>query len=207
MRRSEANYSCAIEITLKVIGGKWKCVILWWLRQETRRFSELKQLMPGITQKVLTQQLRELEADGLICRQTCRDTPPRVEYSLTPYGETVRPITELMCRWGKAHQPDYGFTTAPLDSLRVLLVSNKSGCDLLEALESYGIRTTVIDLQAAIAQFNQLQPDAVLVDIDIFDISDPPSPADPYSPALVEQIKAVQKNFESRDSSDRSSCG
>lgn len=106
---SEAKYYCPVEVALEVIGGKWKCVILWWLRQDAKRFGELKQLIPGITQKVLTQQLRELEADGLIRRQVYREVPPRVEYSLTSYGESVRPITDLMCDWGKKHLPGYKF--------------------------------------------------------------------------------------------------
>jgi DNA-binding HxlR family transcriptional regulator len=106
---SESKYYCPVEVTVDVIGGKWKCVILWWLRQDAKRFSELKQLIPGISQKVLTQQLRELEANGLIRREVYREKPPRVEYLLTPYGETVRPITELMCNWGKAHMPGYEF--------------------------------------------------------------------------------------------------
>ena len=106
---TETRYYCPVEVTLDVIGGKWKCVILWWLRQEAKRFNELKQLIPGITQKVLAEQLRELESDGLIQRDVYREKPPRVEYSLTPYGETIRPITELMCDWGKAHKPGYRF--------------------------------------------------------------------------------------------------
>ena len=64
------EYNCPVEVTLKVIGGKWKCVILWWLRRNAKRFGELRLLIPGITQKVLTQQLRELERDELIRRET-----------------------------------------------------------------------------------------------------------------------------------------
>ncbi len=106
---TEKQYHCPVEVTLDIIGGKWKCQILWWLRDGTKRFGELKQLMPQITQKILTEQLRELEADGLIQRQVYREKPPRVEYFLTSYGITVRPITDLMCAWGKAHKPGYEF--------------------------------------------------------------------------------------------------
>ena len=106
---TQSKYHCPVEVTLDVIGGKWKCIIIWWLREHPRRFSELKQLIPGITQKVLTEQLRELEADGLIHREAHKEKPPRVEYSLTSYGTTIRPITNLMCEWGKNHLPGYQF--------------------------------------------------------------------------------------------------
>lgn len=106
---NQSNYYCPVEVTLDVIGGKWKCVVLWWLREGPKRFSELKQSVPGITQKVLTEQLRELEADGLVHREVYKEKPPRVEYSLTSYGETIRPITDLMCEWGKSHLPGYQF--------------------------------------------------------------------------------------------------
>jgi len=185
MRRSEIQYNCPIEITLKVIGGKWKCVILWWLRQETKRLSDLKQLMPGITQKVLTQQLRELEADGLICRKAYRGTSPRIEYSLTPYGETISPITELMCNWGKAHKPEYRSSFTPSDSLCVLVVKQQAEGDrLLEALESYGFWTIAVTPKVAIAKLHQLQPDAVIVDTELPEAD---------SLALISQIKAVEE--------------
>ncbi|NJR75184.1 MAG: helix-turn-helix transcriptional regulator, partial [Scytonema sp. CRU_2_7] len=128
MRASQLalEYTCPVEVTLEVIGGKWKCVILWWLRRDAKRFSELRLLIPGITQKVLTQKLRELERDGLIRRETYRETPPRVEYSLTPYGETVRPITELMCNWGKNHKSEYEFGYLRLKGLRILVVATEA---------------------------------------------------------------------------------
>lgn len=113
---ARSNYYCPVEVTLDVIGGKWKCVILWWLRDRPRRFGELKQLLPGITQKVLATQLRELEADGLVHREVYREKPPRVEYSLTSYGATLEPITDLMCEWGKNHLPDYQFVHEKGDS-------------------------------------------------------------------------------------------
>ena len=125
MRASQlaTEYTCPVQVTLEVIGGKWKCVILWWLRRDAKRFGELKLLIPGITQKVLTQQLRELEQDGLIRRESYPETPPRVEYSLTPYGETIRPITELMCDWGKTHRSQNEFGYLQIKGLRILVVA------------------------------------------------------------------------------------
>jgi DNA-binding HxlR family transcriptional regulator len=106
---SAKKYSCPMEFTLDRIGGKWKSVILWWLRGGSKRFGELMQLMPEISQKVLTAQLRELEADSLIERQVFAESPPRVEYSLTAHGETLQPIMELMCEWGKANAKEHQF--------------------------------------------------------------------------------------------------
>lgn len=94
---------CPVTATLAVIGGKWKPVILWSLTGQTRRFSELRRFLPGITQKMLTQQLRELEADGIIHREIYPQVPPKVEYSLTPKGETLTPVLEQMARWGSGH--------------------------------------------------------------------------------------------------------
>ncbi|OXM83621.1 winged helix-turn-helix transcriptional regulator [Paenibacillus rigui] len=97
--------NCEKELTLAVIGGKWKLIILWHLGLEgTKRFSELKKLIPSITQKMLTNQLRELEEDLLVARKVYAEVPPRVEYSLTEYGESLMPILRLMYSWGK----DYG---------------------------------------------------------------------------------------------------
>ena len=96
------QYNCPIEITLDIIGGKWKPLILWNLgTQGTKRFSELKRLMVGISQKMLTQQLRELERDNMVCRKVYASVPPKVEYSLTKEGETIMPILDNMCIWGK----------------------------------------------------------------------------------------------------------
>jgi DNA-binding HxlR family transcriptional regulator len=106
---SEKKYSCPVEFTLDRIGGKWKCVILWWLRAESKRFGELMQLMPEISQKVLTTQLRELEANALIERRVFAESPPRVEYALTLQGETLRPIMEMMCNWGKENAKEHEF--------------------------------------------------------------------------------------------------
>src|SRR3954471_16884492 len=95
---------CTISTTLRVLGGKWKIVILWHLIDKTRRFSEIEHLITGITHKMLTQQLRELEADGLIQRKVYAEVPPRVEYSLTAYGRTLIPVLNAMAQWGLEHE-------------------------------------------------------------------------------------------------------
>ncbi|MCU6709147.1 winged helix-turn-helix transcriptional regulator [Paenibacillus sp. J5C_2022] len=96
------TYSCEKELTLAVIGGKWKMLILWHLgREGTKRFGELKSLMPGITQRMLVNQLRELEEDRIVHREVYPVVPPKVEYSLTEHGITLMPILESMYEWGK----------------------------------------------------------------------------------------------------------
>jgi DNA-binding HxlR family transcriptional regulator len=95
---------CPVEVTLAVIGGKWKAVLIFHLvRGGAHRFAELRRKTPGISERVLTRQLRELEADGIVRREVFAEVPPRVEYSLTEYGESLRPVTEAMCAWGKGH--------------------------------------------------------------------------------------------------------
>ncbi len=97
-------YDCPVEATLEVIGGKWKVVILFHLTHEgTHRFAELRRKIPGVSERMLTQQLRELEHDGIVHREVYAEVPPKVEYSLTEYGQTLRPITEIMCAWGQKH--------------------------------------------------------------------------------------------------------
>ncbi|GGF96994.1 HTH-type transcriptional activator HxlR [Paenibacillus albidus] len=94
--------NCEKELTLAVIGGKWKLIILWHLGLEgTKRFSELKKLIPHITQKMLTNQLRELEEDQLVLRKVYAEVPPKVEYSLTEYGQSLLPVLRMMYDWGK----------------------------------------------------------------------------------------------------------
>lgn len=92
---------CGVEVTLNLIGGKWKGLILWHLCQKTLRFSQLQRRTHGITQKMLTQQLRELERDGLIHREVYPQVPPRVEYSLTTQGQSLSPLLQAMCQWGQ----------------------------------------------------------------------------------------------------------
>lgn len=96
----DIEYQCSMELTLDLIGGKWKALILWHLRESTLRFSELKRTLPKITQKMLTQQLRELEGSGLVNRFIYTQIPPKVEYSLTPAGKSLLPILSTLCQWG-----------------------------------------------------------------------------------------------------------
>ncbi len=96
-----------IEITLKMIGGKCKPIILYMLIEEgTMRFKDLMGSITQVSQKTLTNQLRELEADGLIIRKSYNEIPPRVEYSVTPKGKTLFPILEMMCEWGEKNKDD-----------------------------------------------------------------------------------------------------
>ncbi|SDJ25116.1 winged helix-turn-helix transcriptional regulator [Alteribacillus bidgolensis] len=96
------TFYCEKELTLSVIGGKWKMLILWHLGKEgTKRFGELKSLIPGITQRMLVSQLRELEEDLIVHREVYPVVPPKVEYSLTSRGESLMPIIESMYEWGK----------------------------------------------------------------------------------------------------------
>lgn len=105
MRHSSyaCNEGCPVEATLDVIGGKWKGVILYHLLEKTYRFGELKKLMPGITAHTLTKQLRELEEDELVLRKVYAEVPPRVEYSLTERGDSLRQIILMMRDWGAVH--------------------------------------------------------------------------------------------------------
>ena len=93
--------SCPAEITVNIIGGRWKLLILYHLFQGVKRFSELQRSVSGITQKMLTQQLREMERDGLVHREIYPQVPPKVEYSLTPLGESLRSVVDAMSHWGK----------------------------------------------------------------------------------------------------------
>lgn len=95
--------SCPVERTLEVIGGRWKVLILRELFQGVKRFGQLHRALHGITQKMLTQQLREMEQDGIIHREVYLQVPPKVEYSLTPLGESLKPIIDVMHEWGVRH--------------------------------------------------------------------------------------------------------
>ena len=100
MTDKSTNYTCPIEATLSLIGGKYKAIILWHLLNHTMRYSELHKKLPNATDKMLTQQLRELEKDGLITRTVYPVVPPKTEYSLTDFGKSLVPILNAMCDWG-----------------------------------------------------------------------------------------------------------
>ena len=97
-------YNIGVEATMDVIGGKWKPIILCNLRHNPSRPGELRRQIPGISQKMLTQQLRELEIDNIIVRKVYNQVPPKVEYSLSPYGETLNGLLDILCSWGEGHK-------------------------------------------------------------------------------------------------------
>lgn len=100
MNKCTTAYNCPIEATIDLIGGKYKAVILWHLVDKTMRYSTLRKLVSQATPKMLTQQLREMEDDGLIKRVVYPVIPPKVEYSLTDFGYSIIPILDVMCDWG-----------------------------------------------------------------------------------------------------------
>lgn len=102
--KKENMHRCSVEVTLDVIGGKWKGVILFHLIDGEIRFNQFLRLMPGITQRMLTRQLRELEADGVIHREVYKEVPPKVEYSLTEFGKSLTPIIIMMRDWGNQYR-------------------------------------------------------------------------------------------------------
>ncbi len=102
--------NCPVKLTTDIIGGKWKPSILFFLENGTRRFGELQKLIPVMTKKTLTQHLRELEYHGIIHRKVYAQVPPKVEYSLTKHGESLKPILKLMSAWGSKHRARYGAT-------------------------------------------------------------------------------------------------
>lgn len=102
------NYRCEIEVTLEVLSGKWKALILWELHNHKDiRYNEFRRLIPKITQKMLTQQLKDLEENGLVNRTIYPTVPPMVEYSLTDVGRELIPILEAMDKWGKNFVDNY----------------------------------------------------------------------------------------------------
>ncbi len=100
-RKNNCHESCAVEAALDVIGNKWKGVILFHLLDGTKRFNQLRRLIPSATQRMLTLQLRQLEKDEIITRTIYPEVPPKVEYTLTPFGEELKPILLLLRAWGK----------------------------------------------------------------------------------------------------------
>ncbi|KUP36691.1 MULTISPECIES: winged helix-turn-helix transcriptional regulator [Bacillus] len=95
---------CPVEFTLDVIGGKWKGILFYHMIEGKKRFNEFRKICPSITQRMLTLQLRELEADGIVHREVYHQVPPKVEYSLTEFGRTLEPIVLQMKEWGDANR-------------------------------------------------------------------------------------------------------
>lgn len=107
-KQRHTNYvHCPVEAALDLIGGKWKAVILFRLMEGTKRFNELHRLIPHVTRRMLTLQLRELEADSIITRKVYQQVPPKVEYSLTELGVTLKPVLEALKSWGETYASHY----------------------------------------------------------------------------------------------------
>ncbi len=100
---SEEPYGCGLEAALDVIGGKWKVLILWPLREAPQRFGALRREVPGISEKMLIQHLKEMEQDGIVTRTVFKEVPPRVEYALTEFGHSLCDALSPLCEWGTLH--------------------------------------------------------------------------------------------------------
>jgi DNA-binding HxlR family transcriptional regulator len=103
MMAARKRYTCGLEAALEVVGGKWKVLILWGLRDEPRRFGELRRLIPGISEKMLIQHLKEMQADGIATRKDYKEVPPRVAYALTSFGHSLYDALAPLCAWGEKH--------------------------------------------------------------------------------------------------------
>jgi DNA-binding HxlR family transcriptional regulator len=103
MTQENLGHTPFVQAALKVLSGKWKLLILWNLKDGARRFSELKRLIPDITEKMLDRQLKELEKDEIVNRNVRSKVPLQVDYSFTEYGKTLIPSIETLCQWGKEH--------------------------------------------------------------------------------------------------------
>jgi DNA-binding HxlR family transcriptional regulator len=97
------HFGCPVQATSNVLAGKWKVLIVWHLSFASHRFAEIRDLLPGISEKVLTAQLRQLERDGVVRRLVTKSVPPRVDYMLTDAGTELIPVMEAMCKWGTKH--------------------------------------------------------------------------------------------------------
>ena len=102
-QRHTTYTNCPVEAALEIIGGKWKSIILFKVLEEPRRFNELRRRIPNLTQRMLTNQLRELERDGLIARKVYAQVPPKVEYSITVLGKTLEPVLQALTEWAEVH--------------------------------------------------------------------------------------------------------
>lgn len=106
--KTDKPYSCGLGPAFDVIGGKWKAVILWELHEKPLRFGELKRRIPGITEKMLIQQVREMEADGIVVRKVYHEVPPRVEYYLSETGYALNESLDTLAEWGKRYATEQG---------------------------------------------------------------------------------------------------
>jgi DNA-binding HxlR family transcriptional regulator len=97
------HFGCPVQATSNVIAGKWKVLVLWQLSFGSHRFAELRDLLPGVSEKVLTAQLRQLESDGIVRRQVTGSAPQRVDYMLSDAGKELIPVMQAMCEWGTKH--------------------------------------------------------------------------------------------------------
>ena len=130
----EAAKTCPVTVTQNVLMGKWKLAILWIVGQKTRRFNELQRLMPNISRGVLTQQLRELERDGLVNREVYREVPPKVEYSLTGLGKSFIPVMMQIMEWG------VGYIKQTAHCSMDICLSNKFSCQMCYELMKTGMK-------------------------------------------------------------------
>ncbi|GBR38201.1 winged helix-turn-helix transcriptional regulator [Gluconobacter kondonii] len=124
----DCSPGCAVEATLQLIDGKWKGVILYHLLQGTLRFNAIRKRLPNITQRMLTTQLRELERDGFVLRTVYPEVPPKVEYSLTQRGRTLKPVIMALKAWGDEHTA-FGYVTETCADQNDLLTSAAKGIE------------------------------------------------------------------------------
>lgn len=114
--KKDKQYNCYFELTLDIVGGKWKPIILYYISiNKVARYSELKRFIPSINERMLTRQLRELEEDKLINRKVYPVVPPKVEYTLTEHGETLIPILESLVKWGTGYANSIGFNNFKME--------------------------------------------------------------------------------------------
>src|SRR5471032_2589382 len=111
------GFSCGLDATLRIISGKWKPLILFFLRDGPRRYGELKRLVQGVSDKVLIQQLKDLEADHVIARTDYQEVPPRVDYALTPLGRSLADAIVPLCTWGTENRAEVASIFAKRDTL------------------------------------------------------------------------------------------
>ena len=113
------GFSCGLDATLRIISGKWKPLVLFFLRDGPRRYGELKRLVEGVSDKVLIQQLKDLETDLVLLRTDYKEVPPRVDYSLTPLGRSLADAIVPLCTWGTEHMTEMASIFANREALRV----------------------------------------------------------------------------------------